>query len=170
MKHRERRHLRVAQVGFQIRLAHTRAQVRFVVRASEDVLALLAEDDRGAGVLARRQYSTGGDVGVLQHLERDEAVVPRGFRIVDDVAELLEVARSEEVRDVAHGFEREPLERRRLHDEDLAAVDPRDLQLLAGELAVRSVVGTELEDLLEIRAVHFSAAKVVDVSGEGRKG
>jgi hypothetical protein len=35
-------------------------------------LALLAHDDRGAGVLAHRQHAAGGDVGVLQQIEGDE--------------------------------------------------------------------------------------------------
>ena len=47
------------------------------------MLALLADHDRGAGVLAGGQDHAGRDVGVLQQLERDEAVVrrsPRGRR------------------------------------------------------------------------------------------
>ncbi len=62
---------------------------RGVAAAGPDPLALLAHDDRGAGVLAHRQHLAGGDVGVLQQIEGDEPVVVRGLGIVEDVAQLL---------------------------------------------------------------------------------
>ena len=79
---------------------------------SQHELALLGLDDRRAGVLAHRQHATGGDVGVLQQVEGDEPVVVACFRIVEDVAQLLQVRRAQEVGDVAHrrlGDERERL-------------------------------------------------------------
>ena len=48
------------------------------------------------------------DVGVLQHVEGDEAVVRRRLGVVEDRAQLREVAGAEEVRDVAHGLGGEP--------------------------------------------------------------
>jgi hypothetical protein len=56
------------------------------------VLALLAHDDRGAGVLAHRQDAAGRDVGVLQQVERDELVVVARLGVVEDLAQLGEVA------------------------------------------------------------------------------
>ena len=41
-------------------------------------------DDRGAGVLAHRQHAAGRDVGVLQQVEGDEAVVGRRLGVVED--------------------------------------------------------------------------------------
>ena len=75
----------------------------FVVAAiDDDELALLALDDRGAGVLAARQHPSGRDVGVLEQLEGDEVVVGGGLGVVEDVAELLEVPGAQQVRDIAH--------------------------------------------------------------------
>ena len=52
------------------------------------------------GVLAHRQHAAGRDAGVLQQVEGDEAVVGRGLRVVEDVAQLLEVPGPQEVGDV----------------------------------------------------------------------
>jgi len=40
--------------------------VFFVTPVGEHLLAALAHDDRGAGVLAHRQHASGGDAGILQ--------------------------------------------------------------------------------------------------------
>ena len=66
-----------------------------------DLLALLAHDDRRAGVLAARQDHAGRHAGVLQHRPGDEAVVLGGLGVVEHLPELREVARAEQVRDVA---------------------------------------------------------------------
>ena len=47
-------------------------------------LALLALHDGRAGVLAHGQDAAGGDGGVLQQVERDEAIVGRGLGVVED--------------------------------------------------------------------------------------
>ena len=62
--------------------------------------ALLAHDDRGAGVLAHRQHAAGGDVGVLQKIVGDELVVVACFLVVEDVAQLLQMPRPQVVVDV----------------------------------------------------------------------
>ena len=49
----------------------------------------------------------GGDVGVLEQLQGDEAVVGRGLGVVEDGGQLGEVAGPEQVGDVAHGLARE---------------------------------------------------------------
>ena len=84
LEHRQRRHLRVAQVGLGVGAVDAPGQRLLLVAIDPDALALLAEHDRGAGVLAHRQHAAGGDVGVLQQVQRDEAVVRAGFRIVQD--------------------------------------------------------------------------------------
>ena len=78
-----------------------------VAAAGEHELALLAHDDRGAGVLAHRQHAAGRDGRVLQQLERDEPVVGRRLGVVEDRAQLREVPGPQEVRDVAHRLGRE---------------------------------------------------------------
>src|SRR5690606_32500409 len=74
-----------------------------VTAPGEDELALLALDDGGAGVLAHREDAAGRDAGVLQQVERHEAVVGRRLGVVDDLPELLEVPGPQVVGDLVHG-------------------------------------------------------------------
>jgi hypothetical protein len=48
------------------------------------VLAALAHDDRGAGVLAHREHAARGDVGVLEQVEGDEFVVVARLVVIED--------------------------------------------------------------------------------------
>ena len=67
----------------------------------------MADHDRGAGVLTAGQHAARRDVRVHQQLERDEAVVGRGLGVVEDLAQLREVAGAQQVRDVVEGRRRE---------------------------------------------------------------
>ena len=96
--HRQRRYLAVAQIGFGVGAADAGRQRGRVVAPGPDLLPLLAHDDRGAGVLAHRQDLAGRDIGVLQQIEGDEFVVRRRLRIIEDRAQLSEVARAQQVR------------------------------------------------------------------------
>ena len=112
---------------------HAPGDGRLVAAAGQHELALLALHDGGAGVLARGQHAAGGDVGVLQQLEGDEAVVGRRLGVVEDGRQLGEVAGPQQVGDVAHGLAGEQRERLGL-----------DLQeALAGGLEGRHAVGRE---------------------------
>ncbi len=105
--------------------------------AGEDVMAPLAHDDGGAGVLAHGQHAGRGDVGVLQKLEGDEAVVVRCFRVVEDLTQLGEVPGPQQVRDVVKGFLGQQRQRAAVYLEDLAPpTDGRDV--IAGDLAIGS--------------------------------
>ena len=107
-----------------------------VVARGDHVLALVADRDRGAGVLAAGQHAAGGDVGVLEQLERDELVVGRRLGVVEDRAELLEVARAQEVRDVVDRGAGEERQRLGLDREHVALAQPLECDVVAGELAV----------------------------------
>ena len=106
--HRQRGHLAVAQVRREVRLLHAGGDRRLVAAAGHHELALLRLDDRRAGVLAHRQHAAGGDDGVLQQVEGDEAVVVGRLRVVEDAAQLLEVAGAQEVGDVVHRLGGQP--------------------------------------------------------------
>ena len=109
--HVERRHLRVAQVVVGVGVEDAARDRLVVAAAGEHVLALLAHHDRGAGVLARRQHAAGGDVRVLQQLERDEPSFGEASGSSRIARELREVAGPQQVRDVAHRLAREQRER-----------------------------------------------------------
>ena len=114
------RHLRVAEVPLRVRVVDPAGQVPLVVAVGQDEPAPLAEGDGGAGVLAPREDHAGRDVGVLQQLEGDEPVVSGRFRVVQNVRELLQVPRAQEMGDIGHRFAREFPERLRLDAEELA--------------------------------------------------
>ncbi len=106
LPHGERGHLGVAQVERGVGVVDAPGDGGLVAATGEHVLALLALDDGGAGVLAHREDAAGRDVGVLQQVEGHEAVVGRGLGVVEDVGELRQVAGAEQVRDVVHGLAR----------------------------------------------------------------
>ena len=114
LEHRQRRELAVAQIGLGIGAADAGGERRGVAAAGPDALALLAHDDRGAGVLAHRQHLAGGDVGVLQQIEGDEAVVVGGLGIVEDGAQLLQMAGAQQMLAIDHRLLRQQRQRRRL--------------------------------------------------------
>ena len=103
LEHGQRRQLRVAQVALDVGVARPSREGCLVVAVGEDVLALLAHDDGGAGVLAHRQHAARRDIGVLEEVVGHELVVGRGFLVVQDRAELREMARSQQVVDVGKG-------------------------------------------------------------------
>ena len=113
-------------------------------------LALLALHDRGAGVLAHRQHAAGGDGRVLQQVERDEAVVVAGLGVVEDVAQLLQVARPQEVGDVAHRLAGEPGDGRRVDLQHGAERRLDRAHALGGDQAERRVVVAQGEQLGEL--------------------
>ena len=85
----------------RIGVADALGERALVAAVGPDAAALLAHDDRRAGVLAHGQHAAGRDVGVLQQVVGDEAVVRRRLRIVEDRRELREMARPQQVVDVA---------------------------------------------------------------------
>ena len=117
---RHRGHLRVAQVEPRVRVEDAVGDRLLVPAGRQHVLAPLAHDDRGAGVLAHGQHARGGDVGVLEQVEGDEPVVVGGLGVVDDPTQLGEVGWAQVVRDVVHGLVREGPQRLAVHLEERA--------------------------------------------------
>ena len=88
LEHAQGGQLAVAEVGLLIGFGDAGRERGLVVAFGPHLMSLLAHDDGGASVLAHRQNPTSGDIGVFEHVERDEAVVVRGFRVVEDAAQL----------------------------------------------------------------------------------
>ena len=135
--HRQRRHLRVAQIAPQVSVTRAFGKRGLVVAVGEHACTLLAHDDRGAGILAHRQHAAGGDIGVLQEVEGDEFVVVAGFLVVEDRAQLFEMRGAQIMVDLAEGcFRKRPQRLARDHEHVLAQnlFDPHALgrDLLVG--------------------------------------
>ncbi|MGY3158413.1 hypothetical protein ACVW0V_007553 [Bradyrhizobium elkanii] len=143
--HRQGSYLRVAQIAAQIGIARAFGQRGLVVTVGDDVASLLAHDDRGAGVLAHRQHAAGRDVGILQEVEGDKLVVIAGFLVLEDRAQLLQVARPQIVVDVAEGGLGERAQRFPRHHQHVLAQHLLDPDALARHLLVGRGVGTKRE-------------------------
>ena len=101
LEHREGRQLRVAQVARLVGVQDAPGDSAFVLAISPDATALFCHHDGRAGILAHRQHAPGRDVGILQKVVGDEAVIVRRLRIVEDRGELGEMRRAQQVVDVA---------------------------------------------------------------------
>jgi hypothetical protein len=137
--HGERGQLAVAEVVALVGVEHPAGDRGLIAAAGEHVLALLALHDGGARVLAHGQHAAGGDAGVLQQVEGDEAVVGRRLRVVEDGPELAQVPGSQVVGDLVHGQGGEPGEHLGLDGEEAVAAggeaaDPAGLHPPVGGL------------------------------------
>ena len=145
LEHRNRRELRIAQIAFQIRIARALGQRRLVAAVGPDQPALLAHDDRGAGVLAHRQHAAGGDVGVLEKIVGDELVVVRRLRVLDDVFEAGKMRRAQQMIDVGERRLSQRAERLARHHQHVFAQHALDPHALGGDLAVGRLILAERE-------------------------
>ena len=145
LEHRDRRELRIAQVALQIRVARTLGERRLIVAVGPDQPALLAHDDRGAGVLAHRQDAAGRDIGVLEKIVGDELVVIRRFRVLDDGLERAEMRGAQKMIDVGEGGFRQRPERLARHHQYVLAHHLFDAHAVGRDLAVGGGVLAERE-------------------------
>ena len=135
--HRERRQLRVAQVGGRVDFVHAAGDGHFVFTVGQHLVTALAHNDGCACVLAGRQHTCGGNIGIAQQLGRDDTVVGGRLRVVENGAQLLKVARTQKMRDVAHRCLGEQCQAFGLHLQEGAAADLYRRDVVAGQLAVR---------------------------------
>ena len=114
--------LRVAEIGGGVGVVDATRETGLVGAVRPHVVAALTHHNRGARVLtsaapprrrqwrrracgarlAAGQYASSGDVGVLEELKCYKSVVVARLGVVQDVGELLQVARTEKVRYVRH--------------------------------------------------------------------
>ena len=131
--------MRIPQVEISVRVEDSTTDVLLVLTGGPDVLTALAHDDRGAGVLAHRQDAPGGDVGVLQQIESDEAIVGAGFGVIEDGGELCQVIGAKEVRDVVERLVGEQSQNFGLYGHERAPTGVDDFDSLGGDEAKGSI-------------------------------
>jgi hypothetical protein len=149
LEHGLGRHLGVSKVSLDVGVVDAAREHLLVVALGPHALALFAHDDGGAGVLAPGEDHPGGDVGVLEKLEGDETVVAGRLGVLEDVGELLQVARAEEMRDVRHALLRDEAERLGLNLEHALAHHLVHADVIGRDLAPGDVLGLGgLEELL----------------------
>ncbi len=140
--------LRVAQIFLGVGLVDALGNPFGVVGAGPDLLAFFGDDRGGAGVLAKRQDTLGGDLGVFEQRRGDVAVVGGGFGVVENGGDLREMFGAKQERRVAHGLLRDEGEHLGVDLEDLATFKGGGRNAFFGEQAIFGVVGAERERVL----------------------
>ena len=115
IKHADRCHHGVAQVGLRVSAGDAVAQRLLLVAFHPDPLTLLSENDGGASVLTHRQHTARGNICILQQVERHEAIVGAGFGIIQNVGQLPEMGGTQEVGNLVASRPRQLFQRVRLH-------------------------------------------------------
>mmetsp|Transcript_107968 Transcript_107968/g.287454 ORF Transcript_107968/g.287454 Transcript_107968/m.287454 type:complete len:685 (+) Transcript_107968:206-2260(+) len=118
-KHRLGRNLGVPQVPLGVGLVDASGDVLLIPPVGEHMAATLGHHRRSPGVLARGHDHPGGHAGVLQQLQGHEAVVRGRLGVLEDIGELLEVVRSEEVLYVDNRLRRQAVQNFALHPHKL---------------------------------------------------
>ena len=163
--HREGHNLRIAQVTLLIGLVDTLCDALCIVGARPDILALVGDADGRAGVLAGRQLALGGHALIQQHRVGHELVVVRSLGIIEDVAQFLQVRRTQVERHIAVCGLRQQLEARGIHLQDLASVALDDLHVILRQKTVLRFVLLNRERLLINEICHDRVCLCVYVSG-----
>ena len=124
-----------------------------IVAEGEDILALVADDDRCAGVLAARQLAARRQGRVPQELKGDEAVVLGRFGIIEDLAQLRQMPSAQKMSHIVEGNAGEHSQGVGLDLEYLAAVECERRDPVGRELAIGRVVGAQLEERLVVETL-----------------
>ena len=98
---------------------------------------------RGAGVLAHRQHAAGGDVGVLQKVVGDELVVVGRLGVVEDLCELRQMRRAQQMVDVGHRRFGQRAHRFAARTTRMSSPELLDAHALVGQLAIGRLVLAE---------------------------
>ena len=146
--HRKGNHLRIAQVTVLVGLVNAPGDALGVVGPRPDILALVADADGRAGVLAGGQFAFGRDGLVQQHRVGHELVVVGGFGVFENVAQFLEMRGAQVERHVGISLLRKQFEALGIDLEDLASVALHDLHVLLRQKTVLGFVFPHGERLL----------------------
>ena len=124
--------MRIAQVVFGVGIVNAARQRRFVTAAGPDALAFFTGDNRRAGVLAGRQNAFRRDIRVTQELQGNVLIVLAGFRVAQDISNLLLMPRTEHKGSIMEGLLRQQRQPLRVNFEDLLPFKLRDSNVIAG--------------------------------------
>ena len=140
LEHRQRRQLGIAQVLLEIGVARSFAEGCLIRTVGPHAAALLAHDDGRSGVLAHGQDAVGRNIRVLEKVEGNELVVCSSFRVIKDLAKLLQMSRAQIMVDVLEGFLCQQPQTFPFHHQDLFAIEAFRADEVRCQLAVRRLV------------------------------
>ena len=146
--HRERHHLRIAQVPVAVSLVNAFRQHLGVIGTGVHVLALLADHDRRTGILAGGQFALGRYDLVDQHRVSDKLIVVSGFGILEDVRQFLQVCSTQVERYVGKSLFGKQFQTFGVDLKHFASVAFDHLHVILREQAILRCVGRQRKRLL----------------------
>ena len=135
LEHRDRGELRIAQVTLLVGIHHAACE-RFIIATPGPYAAtFFRHDDGSAGILAHGQNTACRNIGVLQEIEGNEAVVFGGFGVFQNGTQLGQVSWPQQMVDVTKGRFGQHPECCRVHGQDFLALKGLDARKIAIQLA-----------------------------------
>ena len=148
VEHSQRSVLRVTEVILRIGQIDTLGEAFLIASASVYILSLVAVDNGCTGILAERELTLGGHLGVAQHGKRYELVVFTGLGIVEDFGHHLVVLPAEHESIVVCSLSGEHGEGLRIYDEHLVAVPVLGLHIIGCQMIILRCVGRHRKHFL----------------------
>ena len=143
--HIERCVLGVAQVALGVGVVDATREGFLIAEACPDLLAFLAVDDSGAGVLAEGQLALASHLGIAEEGKGYVFIVSRSFRVAQDLSHLLVVAATEHEADVMEGLLCHEGQGFGLDFQDLVSFELAGGDIVFGQQIVLGLVLTELK-------------------------
>ncbi len=113
-------------------------------------MSLLPQDDGRAGILTKRQHAGAGHIGVLEHGQRDHAIVVRRLGVVQDSSHLLQVRRAQEEIDVVKRLRGQQRECLRFHAQHVMTFPGFHRDVFFRQQSVLSVVRSKFKQFLVV--------------------
>ncbi len=118
-EHGERGNLTIAKIIVIIGIQDPFGERGFILSIGPDTPPLLAHHDGGAGILAHRQHTARRNIGILQKVIGDETIIVGRFRVIQNLRQLRQMARPQQVINVAKRFFRQQAQPFRVDRDDL---------------------------------------------------
>ena len=107
------------------------------------MIAAIASDDRGAGILAHRQQAVGGNDSILQHLQCHKAVIVGRFGVLENGGKLAQMAAAQQMRNVGKGTCGEQGQPLRFNTQKGPTIQLDQLYMVAGHQLIYGFIRAE---------------------------
>ena len=146
--HRDRYNLRVAEIALLVCLVNTARDILCVLCACPNIFALVSNADCSTCILTSWQLTLGCYARVHQHCVGYELVVVGSLLVLQDVAQLLQVCRTEVERHIGISLLCEEFDTLWIDLQNLATIALNDLHIILRQKTILCVVTLDWERLL----------------------
>lgn len=152
--HVEWRHLRIPQVACIVGLKDAAGEGFGIIAGGEDLLPFMPHGDGRPCILASGQHAGGGDVGIFEKFHGDKPVIFRSLGVFQDVGQLGEVARTQQMGNVIHGLPSQECQGLGLDFEDFLAFKGRGRHIVRREFSIAGRIRLVFKYLLVLKFSH----------------